>query len=301
MPYFLRIDHDGKALGIWKITKTEAVRIGVANPRTGPGSYFRAETGEEIFDAIRRQATSWFGPNGENPFHRTDLGPGEYYPRMARPNDQHPHESPGFNPATHLEQETVLKIRSQTTLLARRLAEIFQTVHPARGNMPAYGNDIRNLLILAAMEVEAQWKGILRANGVTGEKTTDYVALLAVMKLDAYRVSLAEFPWVESIVPFENWDTSAPTKSLDWYNAYNATKHDREASFGEATLERAIAAVCANVALLAAQYGIPYGLGQRSRLAEEFRIEGAPGWEPSAVYIHPYDSTGGWKPKQYPF
>jgi hypothetical protein len=195
----------------------------------------------------------------------------------------------------------VLKIRSQTTLLARRLAETFQTVHPAQDNMRTYGNDIRNLLILAAMEVEAQWKGILRANGVTGEKTTDYVALLSVMKLDAYHVSLAEFPWIGPIAPFEKWDVSAPTKSLDWYNAYNATKHDREASFGEATLERAVAAVCANIVLLAAQYGIPYGLGQRTRLAEEFRIKEAPDWKPRAVYIHPYESNEGWKPRQYPF
>ncbi|CAH0356985.1 hypothetical protein SPH9361_04634 [Sphingobium sp. CECT 9361] len=301
MAYFLRIDHNGKALGIWEITTTEAVRIDVTNPRTGPGSYFRAETGEEIFEAIRRQATSWFAPNGENPFHCMDLGPGEHYPRMARPNDQHPYESPGFNPTTHLEQETVLQIRSQTTLLARRLSEIFQTIHPTARNMQAYGNDIRNLLILAAMEVEAQWKGILRANGKTGEKTSDYVALLPAMKLDQYRVTLPEFPWLTAVAPFRTWDAGAPSKSLEWYNAYNATKHDREVAFGEATLERAIAAVCANVVLLAAQYGIPYGLGQRSRLADDFYICETPRWEPSEVYIDPYSSVESWKSVPFPF
>jgi hypothetical protein len=89
----------GDVYGVWEITPHEAVRVGVSNARSGSGTFFKAERGEEIIDAIRRQADGWFGPNGENPFHEIDLPPGVYHrARMARPIDQHPRESPGFYP-----------------------------------------------------------------------------------------------------------------------------------------------------------------------------------------------------------
>lgn len=301
MPYFLRIDpSDTPPPQAWEITETEAIRIGVANPRQNPGCYFQANDGEDIFTAIKRNANGWFGSNGESPFHKTSLAPGQYYPRMARPIYQHPSDSPGFCPGMKEDQEIILKTRSQVTLLARLLSEILQTVHASDENMGAYGNDIRNLLLLAAMEAEAQWKGILRANGVKGTSTTDYIKLASPMRLREYTVAMTEYPWLSPIQPFADWKEAEASKSLDWYGAYNATKHDRESSFSEATLGRAVAAVCGNVALLAAQYGIPFGLGQRTRLAEEFRI-GAPSWAPGEVYIYPYGQVPDWQATKYPF
>ncbi|MDN7176637.1 hypothetical protein M0D69_01080 [Caballeronia sp. SEWSISQ10-4 2] len=54
---------------VWEIENDVAVRIGVTNAEQSPGCYFRAEPGESIWDALRRQ-TPWFEPNGECPFHQ---------------------------------------------------------------------------------------------------------------------------------------------------------------------------------------------------------------------------------------
>lgn len=299
--YYLRETPNGLRGGVWLITETEAVRVDKTNAVGGVGTHFTAAPGEDIFAAISRQATGWFGLNGENPFHEAELGPGKYYPRMARPHEFDPFGSIGTNPVAREEQEVIFRIRNQITLLASLLSDIFQTIHPVQENMRVYGSNIRNLLILAAMEVEAQWKAILRANGITSARmsTNDYVKLLPAMKLDAYSVSLAEFPWLAPISPFAAWQALCPTESLDWYCAYNSTKHDRESAFAEATLERAVAAVCANVVLLIAQYGVEMALGKR-RLRDEFRVGGRPSWSLGEVYIHPY-SPAGWTSKQFQF
>ena len=72
MSTYLRIAHLG--IGVyseaWEISAIEATRLGIANAKGGPGCYFAAEPGEDIFDAIRRQASAWFGPNGESPCSR---------------------------------------------------------------------------------------------------------------------------------------------------------------------------------------------------------------------------------------
>lgn len=303
MSHYLRVDGEGKSLGVWEITETEATRIGVSNPRQGPGCYFKAEQGEAIFDAIRRGASDWFGPGGENPFHETALAPGYFYRRMARPPDQHPLESPGFYPGLRHEQDALAMTRSQVAVLSRLLDRICQTIHPSPENMAAYGADIRNLLILAATEVEAQWKGILVANGVVTPRltTNDYVKLLKAMQLDSYSVSLAEYPSLSKFAPFENWNASTPTQSLRWYEAYNSTKHDRESAFSKATLEHAIDAVCATVVMIAAQYGSPLGLGHRTELSDKFKFLSRPVWAPGDVYTHPYGTSEVWSPTNYPF
>lgn len=100
MSYYIRVAEtlNGPHVETWDIDEHAATRLGVPNPQQGPGSYFRAEPGEDIWDAIRRQASSWFEPNGACPFHKTALGPGEFYPRIARPMDHHPWEPPSYSP-----------------------------------------------------------------------------------------------------------------------------------------------------------------------------------------------------------
>jgi hypothetical protein len=81
MSYHLRIP-EGFPPQVWWIDETEARRIGVGDPKQGLGTYFKAEPSETIRDAIYRQASGYFGPNGEWLFHKTNLGPGEFYPRI---------------------------------------------------------------------------------------------------------------------------------------------------------------------------------------------------------------------------
>ena len=64
------------------------------------------------------------------------------------------------------------------------------------------------------------------------------------MRLDAYAASFPSYPRLKPVSPFLGWGTSGkPSQELDWYDAYNATKHNRENEFGRSTLEHAFAAV----------------------------------------------------------
>jgi hypothetical protein len=301
MDYYIRqySTLDRTCTEVWKIEPETAFRVGISNPPV-----FRAEPGETIWDAFRRM-TPWFEPDGQCPFHKAKLQPGEFYPRIARPSDQHPHESPGSNPGTRNEANLIAVARGQLTALTRQLDRICQTVQPTEGTFGAFGHDIRNLLILACTEAESHWRGVLVANGINKDRfnTTDYVALKDAMRLNEYAVDFPNYPWLPPIKPFADWgSTGRPTQELTWYDAYNAVKHNRETEFERATLGHAFAAVTACVIMMAAQFGLSVGLGQQSELQAFFRLAAAPTWPLSEVYIYPYDTQpGDWHGTAVPF
>jgi hypothetical protein len=144
-------------------------------------------------------------------------------------------------------------------LLLLKMLDIFESVEPVPPNLDVYGHKIRKLLLLAAMEAEASWAAILKANSYPPPKgrlsTTDYVKLLKPMLLDGYSLELTSYPGFQGFAPFRDWDPSCPTQSLHWYDAYNATKHNREENLKEATLEKAIHAVGAAVVMFYVQFG----------------------------------------------
>ena len=100
------------------------------------------------------------------------------------------------------------------------------------------------------------------------------------------------YPELGDIIPFENWDCNAASKSLFWYNNYNAVKHDREASFDKATLKSAIHAVTAVCVALVAQYGndIPTW---RESIGSYFLLMDSPSWQIEECYVPPL-SEDGW-------
>lgn len=304
MSYYLRSVPNRSSLEAWKIESDVAVRIGVSNPEQGPGTYFQATPGETIWDVIRRQ-TPWFEPEGQNPFHKAGLQPGEYYPRIARPIEQHPHEAPGWSPGARDEEDVIAIARSQLTVLTRQLDRICQTVHPTARTFGTFGHDIRNLLIIACTEAEAHWRGVLTANSVRKSRytTKDYVGLLRAMKLDEYAVTFPSYPWLEALQPYKGWgSTGKPTQDLKWYDSYNAVKHNREAEFERATLRHVFEAVSACVIMMAAQFGLRDGIGQRSEVQSFFQFSAVPEWSPSNVYIFPYgELTPGWSPVAFSF
>ncbi|WP_440131086.1 hypothetical protein, partial [Klebsiella pneumoniae] len=84
----------------------------------------------------------------------------------------------------------------------------------------------RNVLIIAATEVEAQWKGVLKANGKNGKNTSNYVLLADALKLREFSIRLPFYPWLDPIRPFDSWyHSETPTKKLPWYDDYQAVKH----------------------------------------------------------------------------
>jgi len=142
-------------------------------------------------------------------------------------------------------------------LLNQQLENLFESVYPHPNNLGAYGDVSRNLLLLACLEVEAAWAGVLRANGYLGDRltTNDYYKVHEPLLLRDYFVTMPLAPHVKPIFPFKHWNSQAPTKSLDWYDAYNKTKHDREKHFSEASTLRAVTAVAAANITCQAQFG----------------------------------------------
>lgn len=235
-------------------------------------------------------------------FHTLRMTAGQYYPRMARPNSISQETSPGHNPD---KSGSLRRSRSMGTgqlhALIDQLERICQTVHPDTQNFGCFGHDTRNLLILTCTEVEAQWRNILVANNYIKDRfnTNDYVKLLSAMRLDEFEVELSWYPWIQPLKPFQNWSTQNPTQSLDWYDAYNKAKHDRENNFHEATLIRSIHAIAGCFVMFCAQYGWDFALRGENALSSFFRLTGAPRWPAAEIYVPPYGS--GFIPTPYPF
>ena len=223
-------------------------------------------------------------------FHLTLLGAGEYYPSMARPNScTRPEDSPGRNPDPDVDR-SIQRGRAlssgQLDALIEQFKDICQTVHPEAGNLNAFGHDIRNLLILACTEVEAQWKNILTSNSYSRSERMnirdDYAKLLAAMKLNEYQVELTWYPWIGTVSPFEAWATNG---SLPWYRDYNKVKHDRITNFGRATLSNAMDAVAGCFVMLCAQYGWDFARRGHEASSAFFRLIRGPAWRPEEVYV----------------
>jgi hypothetical protein len=230
-------------------------------------------------------------------FFPLKLSPAQFYPRMARPSSTYFRDNPGSNP--NIDKVLVETGHGQLMALREQLERMFRTVHPTKKNFEAYGHDIRNVLILASTEVEAHWKGILKANGAGGESTKDYVRLLPAMKLDECAVALPFYPWLDPVRPFAGWTASLSTQSLGWYDAYNAVKHDRETSFERGTLLDALQAVCGVAVLLFAQFGRTAFHNARE-MNSFFELLESPTWDGSEIYPVP-SYSGSFTPKQFPF
>jgi hypothetical protein len=176
--------------------------------------------------------------------------------------------------------------------------QVCRVVHPEGQNLNTFGHEIRNLLILACTELEAYWKCILNANGVDGSSTNDYVKLSHAMRLPEYRVDFSYYPWLEPVAPFESWgSTGSPSQELEWYSAYNKTKHNRDASFAEATLLRAFKALAGCFVMLCAQYGSTFALKGDAAARAFLRLLDTPAWNPSDLYVPPYNTE--WTQRKY--
>lgn len=188
----------------------------------------------------------------ENGFLEAKNRPGIYYPRIWKGNMQ-------FLNAVNLAGSQIVLSNSIVSLriILERLFEIFTYLQPTSHNNLAYGHRTREVLLLSCMEVESSCISILRANDYSSPRfsTKDYVKLLNPMALSKYEVRFPMYPEVGIISPFLNWNSSQPTKSIEWYDAYNKTKHDREANLNVANLKNTIESVCAVAVLLCAQFG----------------------------------------------
>lgn len=231
--------------------------------------------------------------------HRMTLEPGQYYPRIARPNDQHPTDMPMPQKGARPEDDETFDAARHFSTLVDELDEILKTVEPAAENFKTFGNRIRNLLILACTESENQMRAVLRENGLAGGgptkdryTTNHFVKLQNPMRLGEYGVRFSEMPWLGVFRPFQLWNEVDPTKTIDWYERYNASKHDRSANMSRANLMSVFQALSALWILITAQYG-PHGWRIRSGSERVFECVEAPRWRYSDVYTFPYEDKDG--------
>lgn len=172
-------------------------------------------------------------------------------------------------------------------LLIEAMNHIFLYIEPDSGGLNAYGPKTRGLLILACTEVENLWTLFMgRANvkpTARGFSTYDYVRLRDPLHLREFRVTLVPYPKVPVLDPFGNWDASAPTQSLAWYDAYNRTKHDRSSYLQLATVRHCIDAVAANIVLHCVRFG-PFGLFEQPTPLPPLQITSLP--SNSTIQLH---------------
>jgi hypothetical protein len=146
-------------------------------------------------------------------------------------------------------------------LLLKDLQELFDYIEPADGNLSVYSYRIHALLLRACVEVEANCKAILKENEYTkknkrGEdidlNMEDYKKINFTYRLSSYQVKIPYWSGTkDSRSPFSAWSTGSP---LSWYEAYNATKHDRYVEFKEATFDHLLDACCGVLVILSAQF-----------------------------------------------
>lgn len=232
------------------------------------------------------------------------LGKSEFYARMAR-ND--PEEELNFFQKSALIRSNFyidgfpkawLSVNVAASHLFAELEEIFRVVEPAPRNAHAFGHRLRHVLVLACTEIEACWKGILRANGYKKERlnTSDYVKLKAPMGLEHWGATLESYQEFGEWKPFADWDPCRPTQSLGWYDAYNAVKHDREEKLDLATLGNVLSACAALTIMVHAQFGREarlYAIPRTTTFIMSSKIQ----WEPHELYF----GEGPWTPKPYDF
>jgi hypothetical protein len=200
--------------------------------------------------------------------------PGERYPRMWR--GRHSVGPP-------CERNSFISAINSANALFDRFRHVTRTIEPDTSNQSAFGQELRQLLILTATEVERAWKGVLTANSFPPPKkdrynTTHYVRLVAPLRLKGFELKLVMFPAYPAVAPFENWDAVDPTCSLRWYDDYNAVKHAGETELHRATLANVICALAGLVVLLAAQAG-PDFLMEEPWAIKDFSATKWPPWD----------------------
>lgn len=296
----------GGSSQIWALADDHAYVLGITNPTAFEKTWVKTISGSDPIELIRGKVELLPGQRTWT-IQPMNIPPGRYFPRMARPHHQHPGDFPRpFHIEGHPHERASASIQIAT--LAERLRTCFQVVGPSEPNFDVFGGEFRNILLLAATEVEAQCKAILRANSYDQHNpdrrwnTNDYYKLEAALRLADYAIEFPEYPWIKPVAPFRGWSASNPTGSIAWYDAYNMVKHDREQHGDRATLIRSLEAVAAVVVMGVAQFGIGF-VRHATRWRDLFQVNEYPNWSVGDTHGSLYIAGNQMesKPVSYPF
>ena len=143
-------------------------------------------------------------------------------------------------------------------VLQRDLIDLFEFIEPNDINENSYSYRLHGLLMRACIEVEANFKAITNDNGLFAGQPLNirshYFQFNNTHHLSSYEIMMPVWNGKENVRrPFAAW--SGKTYSpLPWYQAYNASKHDRQSAFQQANLRHLVDAMCGLVTLLSAQF-----------------------------------------------
>ena len=232
---------------------------------------------------------------------------GHHFPRMWRGTYYVGDPFSDYSPVrpSRAHGDTYMRSIVAAESLFDEMRTAFKYAEPTIDNTSAYGHRFRELIILACTEVEACLRGILCANTPTEQhktnyKTKDYVRLLDPMQLSKWSVFLTDYPEFPAISPFKHWHADNPTKSLPWYDAYNAVKHDRENAFKRASIGSVIEAMAAVFVMQCAQWGPQvYSLYGENR-SSPFGVEEIPQWKAGEFYTPAPGHPDDWKAEMCP-
>jgi hypothetical protein len=141
-------------------------------------------------------------------------------------------------------------------LIQDDLIKIFEYVDPRYDNRNTYSYRIHELLQRTCIEIESNFKAILKANTYSPKEKNwnikHYKKINKTHHLDEYKVQIPL--WAERdkrFQPFGEWKISS---DLSWYQAHNHSKHDSHTNFKEANLENLVNAVSGLFVLLSSQF-----------------------------------------------
>ncbi|MDE0611329.1 MAG: hypothetical protein OXH88_01355 [Gammaproteobacteria bacterium] len=159
-------------------------------------------------------------------------------------------------------------------LIQRDLESIFEYLEPSEESQTAYSYRVHALLMRTCIEVEANFRAILKENICSTPpgklnmqhykkvEVTHHLSSYEAM-LPIWNVSSEQFaPKYRTFRPFESWKSvrgaqgtrNSADESLDWYQAYNASKHNRHDNFKKANLENLVLAVAGLLILVSSQF-----------------------------------------------
>jgi hypothetical protein len=150
-------------------------------------------------------------------------------------------------------------------LIQNDLQAIFEYVEPSDECRTAFSYRMHALLMRTCVELEANFKAILKENTFTPPAKRslnigDYRKVDATHHLSSYEVMLPIWSGAPRILkPFDPWKPARGLRnpggiSLPWYQAYNASKHDRQDEFKKANLENLVTAVAGLLVLISSQF-----------------------------------------------
>jgi hypothetical protein len=148
------------------------------------------------------------------------------------------------------------------------IKELFEYIEPSDTNEKTFSYRIHELFIRTCIEVEANFKAILRENiftplFISGQKAgqprpedkwniNDYKKINKTHHLDNYFVELPIWKGLNNrYQPFKEWQNS---DTLTWYQAYNQCKHNRYDNFEIASFKNLMLAYTGLFALLSSQF-----------------------------------------------